>query len=108
MVDIEISLNKQEFESKKKDYMKRWKADNPNEEDEYASYSINPIIEPDEFNPIDLKDDVITMSAQMHHDGEYIGYITIKLPIDAELAASIIDAQVKKYNKIKTVLEATK
>lgn len=106
MTDVQIDLYIKEFEEKKKDFKKRWEADCPNDEKEYAAYRIKPIIDSDE-DPKFENDSIKTYGSIMHN-GDLIGFLKIEIPISIDLASDIIEAQVKKYNKVKTMLEATK
>ena len=105
MESVEISLTKSVFEEKKKGFLQAWKNENPNEEVSYDTYRITPRLD---IDTCEFKDDTIIFDAAMMSGNEHVGYVQIKLPVTIDLAADIIDAQVKKYNKIKTILEATK
>jgi hypothetical protein len=105
MESVEIKLHKREFEEHKKSFLQAWKGNSPNEDPEYDSYSILPTLDVDECK---FEDDTLIFESSMHYAGDHIGYVQFKIPITMDLAADIIDAQVKKYNKIKTILEATK
>jgi len=105
MEKVSIQLNKQEFEANKKHFLNAFKTECPNEAEEDVAYKIEPIIDVDESI---FEDDIIRVNGSMHFDGAYIGYISIDIPVNPDLAAHIIEAQVKRYNKVKTMLEAVK
>jgi hypothetical protein len=106
MNNLEIYLNKKSFEDNKKDYLRGYKEECPNEEEEYDSYVLKPNTENIEFEYIDNE---IKVSVNiLDKDRKYVGTMSFYLEVDSEMAADIIEAQVKKFNKIKTILEATK
>ena len=107
MNNLDITLNKTDFEKNKEKYFNKWREDNPNEDEkEYGSYVLNPAFESIEC---EYDSDEIKVSGTLvDSDGEYIGSLSFYLEVDSDLASDIIEAQVKKYNKIKTILEATK
>jgi hypothetical protein len=103
---VEIRLEKDNFELKKKDYLAACIAEDPNIDKEDYEYLINPnMLEIDE---IEYKEGSIVLSASMHTGGERIGYVYCDIPLDSEILTSILETQIKKYNKIKTIIEATK
>jgi hypothetical protein len=106
MDDLQIYLYKKDFEKNKKDYFESWKKENPNEtEDEFESYIIQPKIEVDDMG---FCDDELDIALSLKECGKLIGTISLTVGIDSDVAGKIIECYVKKYNKIKTIIEATK
>ena len=105
MNNIEINLSKNNFDANAKKYLAKWKEDSPNESEDMDSYSLEPNFEDSE---VVYENDEIKVSGALTINGEYAGYLSFYLEVDSDLASDIIEAQVKKYNKIKTILEATK
>lgn len=63
----------------------------------------------------ELKDDFTVGEILLEDDGKIhvdlenkLGYFSIEIPIDDELEIALIEQGVKKLNKLKTILEATK
>lgn len=63
----------------------------------------------------ELKDDFTVGEILLEDDGRIhvdlenkLGYFSIEIPIDDELEIALIEQGVKKLNKLKTILEATK
>jgi hypothetical protein len=104
---IEIRLTKTTFDQRKKDFLAIWKAESPNEEEILADYIIRPDVI-DTAEGIQYKDGEITFFSSLHLSGDHIGYVNISVPLDSDLLSDILESQVKKYNKIKTIIEATK
>ena len=62
----------------------------------------------EETNEIVFEEGKIIYSAHLFKDGEEAGYIDVNVPISLDLAAEIVGFYIKKLNRLKTVLEATK
>ena len=59
----------------------------------------------DEFN---IEDNQIELCVQTRVKGEELVYFSLTIPLDMDDIASLISSYVKKANKIKTLLEASK
>lgn len=57
---------------------------------------------------IEDNSDVLTLSGELHSFGKELGFITLSIPLNQDIAVQIIDRYMKKLGKLKTVLEATK
>jgi len=55
-----------------------------------------------------FEDGTLNHAFEIYQDGELAGYISVDIPINLDLAAEIVGYYIKKLNRLKTVLEATK
>lgn len=103
---VDIRLGKKSFEARKKDYLNAYLAEDPNAASEDYDYVIKPgVLETDEMK---YKNGSIVLVASMFMGGEFIGCVSVDIPLESDILSEILEAQVKKYNKIKTIIEATK
>ena len=56
----------------------------------------------------DKSEDSLDICGRMYSNGIYLGFISLDIPINIDLAIPIIESYMKKLGKLKTVLEATK
>lgn len=103
---VDLRLGKNKFEEKKKDYLAAYLAEDPGAEKEFYDYVIKPSVL--DIDELEYKDGSIVLGASMHIGGEHIGYIAVDIPLESDILTSILETQIKKYNKIKTIIEATK
>ncbi len=61
-----------------------------------------------EIQDFRISDNRITFNAKVTHRGDEIGSCEIDIPLDMDDIAQLISEYVKKANKIKTLLEASK
>lgn len=54
------------------------------------------------------KSDELVVSGSLWAFGKELGWTTLKIPLNQEIAVGIIERYMKKLGKLKTVLEATK
>ena len=106
-----ISLDKKNFE--------KYKTKFEEESDELNNYTISHLghfndkqiqFKPYDYSiQFDFDEETITLGGDITLDGkEYIGYTSITMKIDIDIMSEIVNKYIKKLNKLKTVLEATK
>ena len=61
-----------------------------------------------EINEFQISDNRITFNATVKNKGDKILYLDYEIPLDMDEIATLISEYVKKANKIKTLLEASK
>jgi hypothetical protein len=106
-VELTINISKDNLENTKEKSFRASKKEYGEEESSYLydgmDFTANGMLEYNESNDtIDLSGDVIRA------DGENFGYMNISVKLDLDLVLAILQAYMKKFNKLKTVLEATK
>jgi len=109
--DMYIVINKKEFEENKSKL-------EINYEDNDVTYVLNHTVdnfgkqilfEPIETSPeLDLDDETITISGDITINNKRLGFVSLTTKIDINIVSEIVNTYVKKLNKLKTVLEATK
>jgi len=62
----------------------------------------------DKSSETSFDDGTLIHAFELYQNGELAGYISVEIPIDLDLAAEIVGYYIKKLNRLKTVLEATK
>ena len=108
---VYISLDKTNFEKNKQAFLE--------ESDEKTDYLISHLslinnnqvqFKPeDSATEFDFENETITMAGDINLNGkEYIGFVSITMKMDMDLMSEIVNKYIKKLNKLKTVLEATK
>jgi len=106
MSNVSIELVQKTFDKNKEKYIENYHCAvglcDRNEE----NYLIQPHMTDEDQAEFD--GDSISLSAELFDNVECIGNIHISIPITTDIAIAIIAEQVRKYNKIKAVLEATK
>ena len=55
-----------------------------------------------------FEDGKLNYSFEIFQESDGVGYVSVDIPIDLDLAAEIVGYYIKKLNRLKTVLEATK
>jgi len=56
----------------------------------------------------DGKKDTLDVYGYMEKNGNQLAYVYLSIPIDQDLSLELVDASIKKLQKLKAVLEATK
>jgi hypothetical protein len=79
----------------------------PDDEQKESMAEINLI---DEGLNFDFDRETLTINSEIRLIGtdEKLSYLSITIPMDIDTMSQIVNAYVKKLNKLKTVLEATK
>ena len=108
MTEIYLDIDKKVLDDSEKEAIAFAMASDPN--DEYAQEGNRLLYDHmnlDEDN-IEYEEGIIKVYGRLMQDGKDFGFIDIKIKPDADLVAAIIETYVKKLNKVKTMLEATK
>lgn len=79
----------------------------PNDKDRKEMLLLDSSFEEDEIY-LEDNEDIIYLNGILNVFGIELGYISLEIPLNQELAIDIVDRYVKKLQKLKTVLEATK
>lgn len=103
---VELSLNKKFLESNKRSFEKNFLDEAPNEEADMINYKIPPASL--EIGEINCDDQSLEIYGCLELNGEYMGYLTVKLTLNRDTQMQFLESVIKKYNKIKTIMEATK
>lgn len=56
----------------------------------------------------EFEDGVLNHSFELMQNGEVVAYLSMDIPLDLDLAAEVVGYYIKKLNRLKTVMEATK
>ncbi len=79
------------------------------EDDEEAKDSISFEDLPYNIQEIEFNEGELTLDIEIKTpSSDALAFVSLEVPIDLDLAAEIVSFYVKKLNKLKTVLEATK
>lgn len=107
-IEIWLNLNKEELDSSLKRATQESIDSDPNDEDMKDNYLYpNMELRTDEFY-VEDKSDFLHISGNLFSFGKDLGFISFDIPLNQDIAKDIIDRYIKKLQKLKTVLEATK
>ena len=106
MDKVYLELDVETFEKEKLQAKKQFEENCPNDDGvKYQWPDLEFDCSEDEF-----KDGFLTLSGSLKNpktDND-LGYVSIKMKMDSERTIEVINAYMKKLNRLKTVLEATK
>ena len=104
-VDTYLTLSKKGLKATKEEVNKRAIEEFGKKDGEDELYYSDLIWEVDELY---FEDGELWTSGEFFHNGKKLGYLSPKIPLGNETIIEIIDYYMKKMEKVKAVLEATK
>lgn len=107
-INVYLRLDKKDFASVLERASQESIDDDPNNEDAVQDYLFPKAeIRLDDMYVAD-KSDEIESRGYLFCFGKEVGWIDLTIPFDQEIAKDIIERYIKKLQKLKTILEATK